>query len=304
MKKLGLIVVVTGLSFGVWGQNQSQYTGALLWKISGKDLKKPSYVLGTHHTIPTSYVDSIPGLRQTIAEVKQVVGEIDIYDPAKVAAVVMKYSMMPPGYSYKSLLSDNEYAVLDKELPKYFGVGMDNLGSLHPAAIALTLQQMQYIKLFPDMLNPDFEAFDVYIQKTARSLKKSVAGLETAEEQFEILFNSEPIEKQAKDILCVIERIDESLDDLIEITESYYQKQLDKIYELYYKDLTSDDDCAASEALLKALNSGRNQKWLTVLPQMMKKKTSLIAVGAGHLGGESGLLYKLNEMGYTVEAVK
>ena len=304
MKKLGFIVVITGLSLGVWGQNQSQYTGALLWKISGKDLKKPSYVLGTHHTVSVSYADSVPNLRQTIAEVKQVVGEIDMRDPAKLTTAAMKYSMMPPEYSYKSLLSDDEYAALDKEIVKYFGVGMDNLGMLHPAAISTALIQMLLIPLFPEMLNPDFETFDAYIQRTAHSLKKNVVGLETADEQFGLLYNSEPIETQVKNLLCGIEKMDEGLADLMEVTELYYQKQLDKIFEMYYKELQSDDDCAASESYLKALNSDRNEKWLTVLPQMMKKKPSLIAVGAGHLGGESGLLYKLNEMGYTVEAVK
>ena len=36
----------------------------------------------------------------------------------------------------------------------------------------------------------------------------------------------------------------------------------------------------------------------------MKNQTSLVAVGAGHLGGEKGLLQLLRNEGYTSEAVR
>ena len=37
MKKLGFIIAFIYLSLGVSAQNQSQFTGSLIWKISGKD---------------------------------------------------------------------------------------------------------------------------------------------------------------------------------------------------------------------------------------------------------------------------
>jgi uncharacterized protein YbaP (TraB family) len=39
------------------------------------------------------------------------------------------------------------------------------------------------------------------------------------------------------------------------------------------------------------------------LPEIMKEKSSFIAVGALHLAGEEGLLNLLKEAGYTVEPV-
>ena len=44
----------------------------ILWKISGKDLSKPSYILGTHHLAPISIVDSIADFKQTLNDVEQV----------------------------------------------------------------------------------------------------------------------------------------------------------------------------------------------------------------------------------------
>ena len=303
MKKLGFLITFVGLSLGISAQNQSQYTGALLWKVSGKDLKKPSYIVGTHHAVPVSYVDSIRGLKRTLKQVKQVVGEIELLNSAKITGVMIQFSQMPAGHSYKSVLSDEEYSLLDKALSKNLGMGLNKLENIHPATISTMLGQKICMQLFPEMRMPNFEPIDMYVQKIAHNQKKNVAGLETAEEQFEILYNSEPIEKQIKDLLCFIKDMDEQRDNLMEITEFYYQKQLDKIYEQFYKDLGSDGDCVASETSLLALNSNRNDKWLTILPQIMKKKPSLIAVGAGHLGGESGLLQKLDKMGYTITPV-
>ena len=48
----------------------------LLYKISGKDIKKPSYIVGTFHVAPASFVDSIPGLRAAMDEAEQVCGEL------------------------------------------------------------------------------------------------------------------------------------------------------------------------------------------------------------------------------------
>ena len=38
----------------------------LLWKISGNGIKKPSYIVGSHHGCPFTYCDSIPGLMKEL----------------------------------------------------------------------------------------------------------------------------------------------------------------------------------------------------------------------------------------------
>ena len=40
----------------------STVNAQLLWKISGHGLKQNSYLLGTHHLISISFLDSIPGV--------------------------------------------------------------------------------------------------------------------------------------------------------------------------------------------------------------------------------------------------
>ena len=307
MKKLVCIIAFLGLVFNLVAQSQGQFTGALLWKISGQDLKKPSYILGTHHAVDVSFLDSIPGVIQALMQVKQVAGEVDLTDMESTGSIALKYSLMPKEYSYKSLLSEKDYNLLDKALSEQIGMGMSQLQALHPATINTLLVQMICSKLFPEFQNPNFEPIDSYIQKLALNKKKSVIGLETIEEQFELLYNSASIEDQVKSLLCVVRYPEESFDGLAEITGFYRQKQLDKLYEFYQKSseiLDSDDECQTEPFSMEGLNKERNDKWLKTLPQIMKEKSTLVVVGAMHIAGEEGLLYKLAKMGYTVEAVR
>ena len=47
----------------------------------------------------------------------------------------------------------------------------------------------------------------------------------------------------------------------------------------------------------------RNISWIPTLQERMKKESLFVAVGAGHLGGESGVISLLKKAGYQVEAV-
>ena len=73
MKKMFLTLLLTVMATA--GMNAQ-----LLYKISGKGLRKPSYIIGTYHLAPVSFVDSIPGLRSALAESEQVYGEIETAD--------------------------------------------------------------------------------------------------------------------------------------------------------------------------------------------------------------------------------
>ena len=71
----------------------------LLWKISGRGIEKPSYILGTHHAIPFTYCDSIPGLMKAFEEVDFVIGEFDMVKMGEMSPVqlqnMQKMMMMP-----------------------------------------------------------------------------------------------------------------------------------------------------------------------------------------------------------------
>ena len=57
----------------------------LVWKISGNGIKKPSYILGTHHGCPFTYCDSIPGLMKAFDKVDNIIGEINMIEFAEMS---------------------------------------------------------------------------------------------------------------------------------------------------------------------------------------------------------------------------
>ena len=48
----------------------------------------------------------------------------------------------------------------------------------------------------------------------------------------------------------------------------------------------------------------RNRNWIPVMGEMMMAKPTFFAVGAGHLGGDEGVVALLREAGYTVKPLK
>jgi uncharacterized protein len=48
----------------------------------------------------------------------------------------------------------------------------------------------------------------------------------------------------------------------------------------------------------------RNMNWIPVMGRMMAEKPTLFAVGAGHLGGPTGVVALLRKAGYRVEVAK
>ena len=298
----GVLIFMVLSAITMSAQDKTEYTGALLWKVSGNGLEKPSYILGTHHLAHVRFVDSIPGLRAAIENTEQTVGELLMSDQTAMQAKVQEGAMMPAGESYKELLSADDYAKLDKGLKDLFTVGLDQFGGLKPGMISMLYTITLYTKFYPDFNPVSHEAIDAYVQRIAIEQNKPVLGLETVEDQIKALFDSEPLKDQAVTLACVVgqgESMKRSMDKL----NNYYRNgELSEMYDLAFND--PDDACRFTQDYQNALNKERNDKWMLKLPQIMKDKSSLIAVGALHLAQEDGILHQLARMGYKVEAVK
>lgn len=52
-----------------------------------------------------------------------------------------------------------------------------------------------------------------------------------------------------------------------------------------------------------AMLDKRNSNWVNQIPELMKNKSTFIAVGAAHLAGEQGVINLLKKAGYKVKSV-
>ena len=57
---------------------QSKTENALLWKVTGNGLKKPSYLFGTYHFLSSGFVDTLETVKTAYKSADAVVGELVI----------------------------------------------------------------------------------------------------------------------------------------------------------------------------------------------------------------------------------
>lgn len=280
----------------------------LLYKISGNGLAAPSYVIGTYHVAPVSFVDSIPGIRQALADVAQVYGELDMTDmtSAENLQKVQAAMMLPEGTTISSLLSEDEMGRLNALLRKVMGVDMTNplvaqqLDKLSPMTLCTQLELLNYAKKTPGF-DPT-NLFDGYFQKVAKEQGKSIGGFETLDFQMEILYKGKDMERQKELLMCQIDNwefVEQMTDGVI---KAFFNQDLNAIQGAM--DMKLGNSCDSTPEEDAQLIYDRNANWLQLMPAIMQAKPTLFAVGAAHLPGDKGVLHLLRAAGYTVEAMK
>lgn len=280
----------------------------LLYKISGNGLNTPSYIVGTYHLAPASYVDSIPGARVALETAEQVCGELSMDEMSSLEGTqkVMAAMMLPDGQSLKDVLSEEEFAKLDAFMADVMGVGLSNpmvgaqLGKMTPMAIATQLQLLQYMKMTPGF-NPN-ALIDSYFQTEASKNGKPVIGFETMDFQISVLYKGRSIERQKVQLMCMIDNREYELMMMKTLTEAYFAQDIAKLLEVTEEKLGNKCDSTPEED--EALIYSRNADWAEKMPAIMGDKSTLFVVGAAHLPGERGVLELLKKKGYAVEAVK
>ena len=268
----------------------------LLWKISGRGIEKPSYILGTHHAIPYTFCDTIPGLMKAFGEVGHVVGEFDMLKMDAMTPQQMqnmqKMMMMPADTTMASLFSDTQRDTLDAYLKNTLGANLQMLSAMKPMTIMVTVQQKILMEIIPDIAS--LTGIDKYMQTLAAEKGKQVGGLETMEYQLGLLYGSS-LQDQADALLDMV-RQSNSKELLQELTVAYKTQNLDTLWKIFQDQMTQLE----YDALVKT----RNLNWLEEMKSLLPTQSTLYVVGAGHLPGDAGMINLLRDAGYKVKPVK
>ena len=301
MKKIFLCLILAIVSTVVCNAQ-------LLYKISHKNLEKPSYVVGTYHLAPATFIDSIPGAKAALEAVDVVCGEVVMSEmesresQKKVQAAIM----LPDGKSLTDVFTADEMQRLNAYMDKLLGMNLDNpilksqMGKMTPMALSTQLQLVQYMKLTPNF-NP-MKLIDAHFQDVAKKAGKSVAGLETVDFQIEILYKGTTIERQKQQLLCMVDNDEYYALQMKELSAAFFAQDMQALLDVTEEKMGNQCDTTPQEE--EALIYGRNAAWAEKMPVMMGEASTLFVVGAAHLPGEKGVLELLRAKGYTVEAVK
>ncbi|MDE5989240.1 MAG: TraB/GumN family protein [Duncaniella sp.] len=272
----------------------------LLWKISGNGLEKSSYLFGTHHIAPVSVIDSVAGLTDAIASVDKIYGEMIMSEANSPQSqqIMMGYAMAPQDSLLTQVLAPAQVDSLNTMLKRYMGpmVSANQFAQLKPAMLSTLLALMQSQAIFPNF-NPQ-QQLDGEIQKRGAALGKEIGGFETIQDQCNALFGSSIIE-QAESLMDMVRNDDKAGEMAMKLAKAYLSGDLNAMLALM-----EDPANGASEEWNERMINSRNANWMRIIAGLLPSASVLVAVGAGHLPGEKGLISLLRKNGYSVDPVK
>src|SRR6185312_14457851 len=257
----------------------------LLWQVSGKGLKHPSFLFGTFHLLCKDDIHFSEQLKEAVKQSDEMYMELDMDDPSTLLGGML-YMNMKDGKKLSDLYTPGEY----KKLQTYFNDSLNTPIMLFQRAKPYFLVAL----IYPKMMNCESPAgVEEELLKIAKEDKKEIKGLETMQFQASV-FDSIPYEWQAKELMKNIDSFSVYTDEFDTMLDFYKNQQMDSLKTMVGKSEFGSDKY--DDLLLK----NRNKNWVKQLKEIMKNKSVFVAVGAGHLVGDAGLINLLKKAGYKV----
>jgi uncharacterized protein YbaP (TraB family) len=288
MKKVLLVILMIVFVFNAKSQ-QEEFNHSLVWKVYKQGAKDTSYVLGTIHLPMKKAFKTVDTVSTILKKVERAYFELE-YDPIAFVTQSMFLIAVQDSEKVKNIMSKEEYQLLQKKSKELLGNQTVMVDMLKPIGI-LSLFALSMVQ------SDTTGAMDVLFQMEAKEQGVKVGGLETAEQQMEVL-NKLTIAQQKDelvDLLMNFEKYTLQFDSLI---NAYLNHDLVLLKKLTNESFTDNTQDFKEEILTK-----RNVKMVNKMDKYASKHSCLFAIGAAHLVGEQGLLNLLKEKGYQVEAM-
>jgi uncharacterized protein YbaP (TraB family) len=284
MKKI--LFLVFGI-FSIFNQAQP-LEKALLWKISGNGLEKPSYLFGTIHATCDATLDA--ATLKALEETKQLYLEIDMDDPM-LQMQMMQGIAMKDGVTISSLVSEEEFVLIDEFLQENIGMSAKMINTFKPFMLSSML--------LPKLLDCEFQSVEMELMKVTKAQNEEVYGLETIGDQLQV-FDKIPYQDQVNELLKTAKSdLSKEKEEMKKIMDVYKTKDIEKMLVVMDE---SDNKVSADNKDVLLVN--RNRNWIPVIEKVIKSTPTFFGVGAAHLAGDDGVIKLLCKQGYKVEAVK
>ncbi len=324
-------------------QAEALPANGLLWKISGNELRKPSYLFGTYHAKGGMQIlDSIKGVEALLNSAEQLICEsrfsiAAISNPKRSSESGKMITSLKPwpvvDSTYNNLLTVNQRVAFDSVFNSNKTIKGIIQSNLRPSSL-MSFLKWSYSEVHDkserkstENLKPTNDAnksdmLDFYFQKLAKQQGKAIVELDLNNVYLKILeeVNSEipqiSYKKEVDMLMFYIAnhaRIDSMQREKSNKIISAYLKQNIGYLSIVKPNNESDllDNLLQGDLVTAKLNERenriivveRNNMWMAKIPTLIKDKPSFIAVGAAHLPGEKGLVNQLRKLGYVVENI-
>jgi len=257
---------------------------SLLWKISGKQLKSPSYLYGTYHLLCPSDLQLSDKVKNAVIASSKVYLELDFDDPEMMQK--MQANMLMKGdTSIKNLLPDSTFHKASKSFLATTGISLEMLSKMKPILLSAML--------YPSLMKCELSSPEQLFSTMAAEQNKSVEGLETVEQQMKVM-DQIPYAEQAQMLVDYLLEPDKFNKETIDLLKQYKEGDLDAM------EKSMNDPNQSYSKYLEGMLLERNRNWIPIIEKQSSENPIFIAVGAGHLAGEEGVISLLRKQGYTV----
>lgn len=261
-----------------------------LWVVRDDDTT--IYLFGTVHILKPGMTWFDEAVKQGFDASDELVVEMIKPDPAEMARIVTDLAIDKSGVPLRDKLTAEDRADYEAVLTR-LNLPVATFDPLEPwfASVNLSLIPLMRNGYATDQGVED----ELLAQAKARAIE--VTGLETPEQQLGF-FDNLPEEVQIRFLNFTVDTIDEAADGMERMVAEWANANVDALGELMNAGL---EDRILYEALLV----NRNISWAEWVGRRMDRPgTVFLAVGAGHLAGESSLQALLEQKGLVVERIE
>lgn len=260
-----------------------------VWAIRGSHATV--YIAGSVHVLDDERSELPAGFDLAYAAADELVMELDLdaLDVADMQAYLLEHSTLADGRRLRDLFSAGSYARVAAGAER-LGLPLDRFQRLEPWAVALMLAQLELVRLG---LDPE-KGVEQQLARRAQADSKPIAGLETLEEQLDVL-DGMSYDDQARFLELSVDEaasgdMPAGLDTLL---HAWRTADIDALAELLM------EEYASFPSLYRPLVADRNRRWLPQIERLLAEKhDTLVVVGALHLVGDEGLLELLADRGH------
>lgn len=261
---------------------------SILWEVTGKDLKKPSYLMGTLKFIGSKEYF----LPKKVKEAMDKCDAFAIEDEVdhKSQHELSKAMHLPDGKRLADYMSPGDYkALLDlflKEFKMNQAAFEKAYGNMIPLALSINMTRLS--------LREKVKYYDIELLKLAKQKEMDAFNLEHIEREAQAI-QSYPLPDQFKALDATIKNFALQKREYLELEAAFVKGDIDLVF---IKTLHPTEN---NPQFIDTFYFKRNEEWLPKIEKMMTDQATFISVGVGHLEGERGLVRLLQKQGYALK---
>ena len=265
-----------------------------LWKVTGP--KGVVYLLGTIHAAKADFYPLPSIIEDSFEEADTLIEEIDISEPAETARA--QQGLIEEGsYPNGDMITNHLSEVTRSHLAAYMkkgGLPEPTIAHMRPWLVSMLVVQLEMQRIGFD---PSY-GLDQHFVEEARQSHKPIGALEDAGSQLKMFIS---LSDELQDRLLLSSLVDmEKWPDVVDmLTRAWQSGDAAAIQEVI---TSSARDYPQLTPLMTKLFDDRNTAMTAKIERFLQTPNSyFVAVGAGHLVGDQGILSQLRRKNFGVE---